>query len=91
MPALTVCRKVDETNLTANLHEVAANLDAADRELVLDFSSVRRTDSSALRALAELAGKAGEHSVKVTLRDVNVEIYKTLKLVKLTSRFSFVS
>ena len=34
---------------------------------------------------------ADDKGVKVVLRGVNVGVYKVLKLVKLTSRFSFVS
>ena len=42
---------------------------------------------SALRALEKLVNKADEKSVKIVLRDVNVEVYKVLKLVKLSARF----
>ena len=66
-------------------------LDTARGDVVLDFSSVRRIDPSALREMEELAGIADEKAVKVVLRGVNVDIYKVLKLVKLTSRFSFLA
>ena len=66
-------------------------LDSAEGDVVLDFSSVRRIDPSALRAMEELAGIADDKAVKVVLRGVNVDIYKVLKLVKLTSRFSFLT
>jgi anti-anti-sigma regulatory factor len=59
--------------------------------VVLDFSSVRRIDPNALRAMEKLAGLADGKAVKVVLRGVNVDIYKVLKLVKLTSRFSFLA
>jgi hypothetical protein len=36
-----------------------------------------------------LAGAADEKAVKVALRGVHVDVYKVLKLVKLTPRFSF--
>ena len=52
---------------------------------------MRRIDSSALRALEEFARIADEKAVKVVLRGVNVDVYKVLKLVKLTRRFSFVN
>jgi hypothetical protein len=38
-----------------------------------------------------LAGKADGKSVKVVLGGVNVSVYKTLKLMKLAPRFSFLS
>ncbi len=58
---------------------------------MLDFSSVRRIDSTALRALEEFARLADEKAVKVVLCGVNVDVYKVLKLVKLTRQFSFVN
>ena len=60
-------------------------------DLVVDFSKVRRIDAAALREMDKLAGVADTHSVKVGLRGVNVDIYKVLKLVKLASRFSFLT
>jgi len=73
------------------LQEAGEKLDTVDGEVSLDFSSVRRIDPSALRAMEVFAGLAEGKGVKVVLRGVNVGIYKVLKLVKLTSRFSFVS
>ena len=60
-------------------------------DVVLDFSAVRRIDPNALRAMEKLAGFADGKAVKVVLRGLNVEIYKVLKLMRLTSRFSFVA
>jgi ABC-type transporter Mla MlaB component len=50
-----------------------------------------RIDAIALSAMAEFADIADSKGVKVVLRGVNVGVYKVLKLVKLASRFSFVS
>jgi len=52
---------------------------------------VRRIDATALRALEEFARVADEKAVKVVLRGVSVDVYKVLKLVKLTRRFSFLN
>ena len=57
-------------------------------EAVLDFSSIRRIDTSGVRALEDLVRLADAKSVKVVLRGVNVDVYKVLKLMKLTRRFS---
>jgi anti-anti-sigma regulatory factor len=84
-------QKIDEQKLMASLEGAAQELDGAVQELALDFSAVRRIDSRGLCALEELARKAEEKKVKVILRGVNVDLYKTFKLVKLTSRFSFVN
>jgi anti-anti-sigma regulatory factor len=83
--------KIDEERVVPALQEAGEKLDSAEGELVLDFSSVRRIDPSALRAIEQLAGAADDKAVKVVLRGVNVDIYKVLKLVKLASRFSFLT
>lgn len=84
-------QKIDERKVTESLEEVCNSLDGASRELALDFSAVHRIDSFGLRALEELARQAEEKKVKVILRGVNVDLYKTFKLIKLASRFSFVN
>jgi anti-anti-sigma regulatory factor len=91
MATIAVWLKIDEERVVQALQEAAEKLDSVEGEVALDFSSVSRIDSSALRALEEFAGLADDKGVKVVLRGVNVSVYKVLKLVKLTSRFSFVS
>jgi anti-anti-sigma regulatory factor len=84
-------QKIEEHKLIASLEAAAQELDGTPQELALDFSAVRRIDSPALGALEELARKAEEKKIKVLLRGVNVDLYKTFKLIKLTSRFTFVN
>jgi len=91
MAMIAVWLKIDENRVVQALQEAREKLDSAEDEMVLDFSSVRRVDPSVLRAMEEFAGKADEKGVKVMLHGVNVDIYKVLTLVKLTSRFSFVT
>ena len=88
---IAVFLNIDNERLVPALQEAGEKLDSAEGEAVLDFSSVRRIDASALRAMEELARIADEKAVKVALRGVNVDVYKVLKLVKLTRRFSFVN
>jgi anti-anti-sigma regulatory factor len=83
--------RVEEERAVQDLEDACDKLDAADGELVLDFASVRRIDPGAIRAMERLAGAADDKAVKVVLRSVNVEVYKVLKLVRLTRRFSFIS
>jgi anti-anti-sigma regulatory factor len=83
--------EIDGEGVVQALQAASETLNTAKGDVVLDFSSVRRIDPSALRALAGLAAAADEKAVKVVLRGVNVDIYKVLKLVKLTSRFSFLT
>jgi anti-anti-sigma regulatory factor len=82
---------IDDKRVVPTLQEAGEKLDSAQGETVLDFSSVRRIDSSALRALEEFVRLAEEKTVKVVLRGVNIDVYKVLKLMKLTRRFSFVN
>ncbi len=72
-----------------SLQSAREALGSAKGDVVLDFTSVHRIDPGSLKAMEELAGVADEKAVKVVLRGVNVNVYKVLKLVKLTSRFSF--
>jgi anti-anti-sigma regulatory factor len=83
--------KIDGERLVYALQEALKELDSAEGELVLDFSSVHRIDPSALRAMETLASTADGKATKVVLRGVNVDIYKVLKLTKLAPRFSFLT
>jgi anti-anti-sigma regulatory factor len=91
MAMTAVFLNVDEALVVPALREAGQKLDGTEGEVTLDFSSVLRIDSSAIRALEELARIAEGKNVKVALRGVNVEVYKVLKLVKLTRRLSFVN
>jgi anti-anti-sigma regulatory factor len=89
--AMIAAWRIDGERVVHALEEFRDKLGSADREVVLDFSSVRRIDTSAIRAMEDLAVIADEKAVKIVLRGVNVDIYKVLKLVKLAPRFSFVT
>jgi anti-anti-sigma regulatory factor len=91
MATIAVWLKIDEERVVQALQEAGEKLDSVEGEVALDFSSVRRIDPSAIRALEEFASIADDKGVKVVLRGVNVGVYRVLKLVKLASRFSFVS
>jgi hypothetical protein len=41
--------------------------------------------------MEDLANAADEKSVKISLQGVNVDVYKVLKLARVTARFSFVN
>lgn len=90
MSTKTVVLNIDEKRIVPVLQEAAGNFDGSG-ETVLDFSSVRRIDSIALHALEEFARVADDKAVRILLRGVNVDVYKVLKLVKLTQRFAFVN
>ncbi len=90
MSATAIFLNMDEERVVLALQEATSGLDGVQGEVVLDFSSVRRIDSGALLALEEFVQVADEKALKIVLRGVNVHMYKVLKLVKLTPRFSFV-
>ena len=84
--------KIDPQRVLQALQQEAVDkVNSAQGEVILDFSSVLRIDSNVVGAMEQLAGLAEEKSVKVVLRAVNVDIYKVLKLMKLTQRFSFLT
>ena len=79
------------TTNAAWIQEAVEKVNGGQSEVIVDFSAVPRIDGNALRALEELAALADAKSVKVVLRAVNVDIYRVLKLMKLTPRFSFLT
>jgi anti-anti-sigma regulatory factor len=91
MSAIALFLNIDGKRVVPALQEAVSGLDSAQGEAVLDFRSVRRIDSAALRALELFVRAADDKNVKVVLRGVNIDVYKVLKLVKLTQRFSFVN
>jgi anti-anti-sigma regulatory factor len=91
MATIAVWLKIDEEHVVQALQEAGETLDSAEGDLLLDFSSMRRIEPSTLKVMEEFAGIADGKGVKVILRGVNVDVYRVFKLVKLASRFSFVS
>jgi len=82
---------IDGKRVIPSLDEARQKLDGADSEMILDFSSVGRIDVRALRALEELAAGAEDKGVKLVLRGASNDVYRVLKLMKLTPRFSFLT
>ena len=82
---------IEKERVIPALREAACALDSSSGQTALDFSSVQRIEPGALRALEELAQIAEDKAVKIVLRGVNVDVYKVLKLVKLTHRLTFVN
>lgn len=91
MTSVAVMFKIDGERVTEALAEAGRKLDAAEGEIILDFSSVRRVDARALGEMQALANASEAKQVKVVLRGVNVDVYKVLKLARLSPRFSFVT
>ncbi len=91
MPTITVLHKIDGERVVQTLHEAGEKLQTSDSEVILDFSGVQRLEPSAITCLEELASLAEKKQVKLTLRGVNVDVYKVLKLVKLAPRFTFLN
>jgi len=89
MAVNTVQLNSNGKDIVLALQEAREKLDGAGGQAVLDFSSVRRIDSHELRAMEELACMAEEKAVTVELRGVNVDVYRVMKLLKLTRRFTF--
>ena len=90
MTMMTDAYKVDGELVAQAIADAGEKLHGTEDEIVLDFSAVRRIDPAALRSLEDLAAAAEEKPVKMILRGVNVDIYKVLKLARLTARFTIV-
>jgi anti-anti-sigma regulatory factor len=86
-----VSLKLNGADLVAALQTAGEKLAGMEGDMILDFSSVRRVSTADLGAMSDLADNADERSVNVILRNVNVDVYRVLKLVKLTRRFSLVN
>jgi anti-anti-sigma regulatory factor len=91
MAMSAVWLNIDGKGVASALQAAAEKLDSSDGEVIVDFASVRRIDADALRAMQGFAHIAEEKEVRVVLRGGSGEVYKVLKLTKLSSRFSFVS
>jgi anti-anti-sigma regulatory factor len=91
MTMIPVALEFDRDSVTHALQEARSKLANVEGDLCLDFSAVRRIDPNALTEMEQLARLADQKGVKVVLRGVNIDIYRVLKLMKLTSRFSFLS
>ncbi len=79
--------KFEEGQIAAALQQVVQNLGSG--EIVLDFTAVQRMDSDEMRTLEELAKAATEKRIGVVLRRLDVDLYKSIKLMKPGTRFSF--
>jgi len=88
MKAATEIVSVDERRLQEYVREAGLRLTAGG-EVVLDFSCVRRIGPRALQELEALAEAAQEKASTIVLRGVNLDLYKVLRLLDLTRRFSF--
>ena len=91
MTTTSEVQKVMGDDTAQSLEDIGANLSGSEGDVVLDFSGVRRIDPAGLRAFENLAAIADEKAVKILLQGVNVDVYKVLKLARLTARFSFVN
>lgn len=90
MATISVLLKVDGKPVVVALQEASEKLESGNAKMILDFSEVVRIEPSALNALQGLADMADAKAVRLALRNVNVDIYKALKLLKLAARFSYV-
>jgi len=91
MTMIDVWVELDGSRAGQALHEATEKRDSAGGDVFLDFSAVRRLDPRGLRALEDFASAADDKAVMVTLRSINVDIHKVLKLARLSSRFSIVN
>lgn len=87
----SAAHELNPDRLMRILQEAQQKLAHADSELFLDLASAQRIDAPGLQMLEQLVDAADQKHVTVFLRGINVEVYKVMKLARLTSRFSFVN
>jgi anti-anti-sigma regulatory factor len=90
MPENPVVQTIDDARLASALRDRARTMNG-EGEVTIDLSQVRCLDANGIRALEELAEAADKNATKIVLSGVNVSVYKVLKLVKVSSRFSFMN
>lgn len=83
--------KIEGACVASSLREALQKLNGVTGEVVLDFSSVSRLDPEALHAMEDMAALTDAGALTLALRGASVDVYKVLKLVKLASRFNFLS
>jgi len=90
MPVNALWLKIDGERVAHALQEALEKMNGAGGEAVLDFSSVHRIDASGLRAMESFVSTV-DGKAKLALHGVNIDVYKVLKLMKLSRRFSFLA
>lgn len=83
--------KLDQEGLAVTLQQCSDKLSGSEDDVILDFSSVQRVDPAMLTAMTDFADTAEDKSVNVVLSGVSVDVYRVLKLARLTQRFSMVN
>ena len=89
METVAVQLAIDPKRVQAGLEKARTMLDKASGELILDLTTVPRLAARDLQSLDGLAAVANQKGVTIVLRGVGTTLYKVLKLMKLSSRFSF--
>ena len=89
METVAVELAIDPKRVQAALEKARTMLDKASGELILDLTAIPRLAATDLRSLDGLAAVAAEKGVTIVLRGVGSSVYTVLKLMKLSSRFSF--
>ncbi len=83
-----VCYAIDQECIASELQRLRDEVTVGNK-IALDFSAVRRMDARALQEMELLARAVHDKSVKVVIQGLKVEVYKVLKLARLTSQFQF--
>lgn len=91
MATVAVLVKLEEGTLAATLEEASGRLEDGEREVVVDFSSIDRLSAVEMHAIDEFTRTAEEKGLKVIVRGLGVDLYRALKLARLSSRLALVA
>jgi anti-anti-sigma regulatory factor len=91
MATVAILVSLEDGALAAELEKAIATLENGEREVVLDFSSVHRLSAGEVHAIDGFTRTAEDKGVKVRVRGLGVDLYRALKLARLSSRLSLVA
>ena len=89
MATIAESLRIDSAGIGSLLQQATEDLRQSANHVVVDFTSVHRIDPRSLTMLEQLAAEAESKNLRVTLRGVNVDVYKVMKLAQLAPRFAF--
>jgi anti-anti-sigma regulatory factor len=85
--AITI--NICEQHVAEGLRDIEQELSKRPGGIILDFSNVQRLDANGVLALQNLAATPDAAPLKVVLTGLAPGIYRVLKSLKLSSKFSY--
>jgi anti-anti-sigma regulatory factor len=81
--------RIDSAGAAGLLQRASEQVKNGANEVIVEFGSVRRIDPRILLLLEQLAAEGAKRKVNISLRGVNIDVYKVIKLSHLAAHFAF--